>query len=244
MSLQHSLNPQTLQYYATAPYDCSYLPGQMARSQVAAPADIINGATYSMLVQQGFRRSGGFVYRPMCDRCQACHSIRLPVAEFVPTRSQKRAAAQHRTLQVRWSRPFFSAEHFGLYTRYQAAKHAGGGMDQDDAGQYADFLVKSHVNTLMVEFREVSPEHTSGVLKMVSIIDQLQDGLSAVYTFYDPTPGQSLGTYNVLWQVAHAKALGLPYLYLGYWIEDSPKMAYKARFKPAEVLSQGRWIKR
>lgn len=241
MTHQRALVPETLQFYATAPYDCSYLTGQMARSQVAAPAEAVNHASYSVLVRQGFRRSGAFIYRPMCDHCHACQSIRVPVAQFKPNRSQVRAAREHGGMQVRWSEPFFSAEHYALYSRYQSAKHTGGGMDQDDVSQYMDFLVKSHVDTLMVEFREPAPGHTPGALKMVSIIDQLQDGLSAVYTFYDPAPKLSLGTYNVLWQIKHAQALGLPYLYLGYWIEDAPKMAYKARFRPSEILQNGVW---
>lgn len=233
--------PETLQYYATAPYDCSYLFGHVARSQVAAPVGAIRGPAYTALIKEGFRRSGSFIYRPQCDRCQACQSIRLLVQSFVPNRSQKRAWRQHQGLAVKVSKPFFSAEHYALYSRYQAAKHAGGGMDHDDATQYVEFLVKSNVDTMMVEFRQPKASGEPGTLKMVSIIDQLEDGLSAVYTFYEPGPENNLGTYNVLWQINHARSLGLGHLYLGYWIEQAPKMAYKARFKPAEVLHQGRW---
>lgn len=241
MTLQLAMIPEALQYYATAPYDCSYIDGQIARSQVAVSGGTIQNAAYTSLIHQGFRRSGAFIYRPQCDHCQACQSIRLPVIRVVPNRSQMRALKQHQHMQVKLSKPYFSAEHYALYARYQSAKHTGGGMDQDDASQYVEFLVKSSVDTMLVEFREPSTGTGAGVLKMVSIVDKLQDGLSAVYTFYDPTPGQSLGTYNVMWQIEHTRSLGLTHLYLGYWIANLPKMAYKARFRPAEILHQGQW---
>ena len=167
--------------------------------------------------------------------------MRLPVAAFVPNRSQRRAWRQHQDLIVNITKPFFSAEHYGLYNRYQSAKHTGGGMDHDDASQYVEFLVKSQVETMMIEFRSPTTSGGPGQLQMVSIVDKLDEGLSAVYTFYDPAEGNNLGTYNVLWQIQHAMALKLRYLYLGYWIEQSPKMAYKARFKPVEVLQGGHW---
>ncbi len=241
MTLQTAMIPQALQYYATAPYDCSYLSGRVARSQVAAPVGAIQGTAYTALIKEGFRRSGSFIYRPQCDSCQACQSVRLPVQQFSPNRSQRRAWKQHQDLLVKINKPFFSAEHYALYNRYQSAKHTGGGMDHDDASQYVEFLVKSHVDTMMIEFRKPGAAGSPGSLQMVSIVDQLDEGLSAVYTFYEPAPGNNLGTYNVLWQIQHAKTLGLSHLYLGYWIEQSPKMAYKARFKPVEVLQNGCW---
>jgi arginyl-tRNA--protein-N-Asp/Glu arginylyltransferase len=225
-----------LQFYATAPYGCSYLPGRMARSQVATPAHLIDTETYGELVRAGFRRSGVFTYRPHCDTCQECLAVRVPTAQFLPTRSQRRALAAHSNLIVRERPLAFREEHYQLYQQYQAARHSGGGMDQDSRDQYAHFLLQTHVDSRVIEFTE------SGLLRMVSIIDVLPDGLSSVYTFYDADIADaSFGTYSVLWQIAQCQHLELPYLYLGYWIRDSRKMAYKTRFRPLEVLDAGEW---
>lgn len=237
MTLPNDLPLQRLQFYVTAPYDCGYLPDRRASSLIAAPQGLVDHQIYDELIRHGFRRSGRYTYRPHCAGCHACVPVRLLIEDFTPSRSQRRSWRNHRALEAHIVELQDSPEHFALYQAYQRTRHAGGGMDRDDIEQYRGFLAQSNVETVMVEFRE------AGVLRMVSVVDCLEEGLSAVYTFYDCTDtAASYGTYSVLWLAEWCRRRGNPHLYLGYWIADSRKMAYKKNFRPLQGLVGGDWV--
>ena len=237
MTQLNDLPFSALQFYTTAPYSCSYLSGNVARSQVATPSNAINTRNYSYLINRGFRRSGSFTYRPLCEHCNSCVPVRINVETFQPRRSQKRAWSKNKHLKVRLSRPTFLQEHYLLYSKYQNVRHSGGGMDADGEEQYKHFLLQTNVDSLLVEFRD------RGELKIVSIIDKLENGISSVYTFYDPTQKTaSFGIFSILWQIEFCRIQNLQYIYLGYWIKDSKKMAYKTLFRPIEALVEGKWV--
>ncbi len=230
-------NLTELQLYQTAEYPCSYLPNTRATSQMVAPMDAINTHNYNELIHHGFRRSGFYVYRPHCQSCQACQPLRIAANAFKPNRSQRRAEKRWSHLYTQIHELEFNPEHFALYQRYQKSRHPDGEMAKDDAAQYRQFLLKSNVDSFLVEFRD-----EQRALVMVSLIDRVADGLSAVYTFYDTDIEYSgLGTFNILWQIQIAQRLNLPYVYLGYWIKDSSKMAYKANFSAGQILIDGQW---
>lgn len=236
MTYLNDLALQNLQFYLTSPYPCSYLDEQSARSQVAAPQHLINTRAYGDLIQLGFRRSGAYTYRPQCDSCQACVPVRLRIRDFAPNRAQRRAFRRHQALTPELCELRFNAEHYALYRRYQQGRHCGGGMDNDSREQYQQFLLHSNVTTYLVEFRDAQ------ALRMVSIMDRVETGLSSVYTFFDPDLNNaSLGTHNIVWQAQLCRDMGLPYLYLGYWIRNSRKMAYKINFRPLEGFVDGNW---
>ena len=231
-----------LQFYATAPYPCSYLPGKTARSQVATPSHLIHADLYGELVNAGFRRSGLYTYRPYCDECSACAATRIPVKYFAPNRSQKRSWKKHAGLDIRVLNLGYQQEHFELYQNYQNERHAGGDMDQDGQDQYMQFLLQSRVNSRIVEFRDGSHDPYPGRLRMVSMIDILDHGISSVYTFYDTSNSSaSYGSFSILWQIQQALELDLPYLYLGYYIKNSEKMSYKVNYQPIEGLIDDHW---
>jgi leucyl-tRNA---protein transferase len=241
MTLLSEPHLHKLQFYVTTPYACGYLPGKLAQSLIATPHHLVDANIYSGLIGQGFRRSGKFAYRPHCELCNACVPTRVILADFAPTRSQKRAFKQHANLTAHIMPLGYHADHFTLYASYQAARHAepeNFNQDKDDAEQYRQFLCQSNVESLMIEFRD-----SENQLKIVSVVDIVDDGISAVYTFYDAAePKASFGTYSIIWQTEWAKILNLPYLYLGYWIAESEKMAYKQAFKPQQKLIDGEWI--
>lgn len=227
---------QTPTLFLSLPHPCSYLPGRISSSLFLDPRRKLDSEAYAHFMRLGFRRSGEFIYRPHCGECRACVPVRIPVARFRPSRGQRRVWRRNAGLTVRAHPPVFSAEHFALYARYQAHRHAGGGMDDPDPEKYLHFLAAGRIDTVFHEIR------LDGRLLAVAVVDHLPDSLSAVYTFYDPDEkARGLGIYAVLWQVEEARRRGLPYVYLGYWIRESPKMAYKANYAPLEAYLDNRW---
>jgi arginine-tRNA-protein transferase len=222
--------------FLSMPHPCSYLPGRVATSLFVDPRAPLNSATYASYMRLGFRRSGDLVYRPHCRDCQACIPVRVPVPAFRPSRSQRRIQARNHDLRVLARSPEYDPEHFALYLRYQKHRHAGGGMDDPDPQKYTNFLLSRHVHTVFYEMRWRTQ------LLGVAVVDHLPDGLSAVYTFFDPSETRrSLGSFAVLWQIERARQLGLDWVYLGYLIRECTKMSYKENFQPLEAYVDGRW---
>jgi arginine-tRNA-protein transferase len=224
-----------LTFFATPPHPCNYLPGREAVTVFADPR-LPSMRLYCLLSRHGFRRSGQHIYRPHCPGCAACVPVRVAVQRFSPRRSQRRAWRTNADLTVVARQPVFRPEHFSLYARYLAWRHPGGGMDNPTERQYLEFLTSPWANTVFYELR------LERTLLGVAVVDRLDDGLSAVYTFYEPAmAARSLGVYAVLWEIAKARRLGLEWLYLGYWIRQSPRMSYKAEYQPLQYLCDGRW---
>lgn len=234
MSAEASLN-----LYITAIHPCPYLPDRQAMNLLVDPCYRMTADLYARLLESGFRRSGADVYRPHCKGCSSCVSSRIPVSEFTPNRSQRRNIKRNSDLRVVVNHDGFKAEYDGLYRRYISQRHLGGGMDTDSSSTFASFLLSHWCKTALVEFRD------GNRLLAVAAVDELKNSLSSVYTFFAPDEGEErgLGTYAVLWQIEHARRQGLPFVYPGYWIDESPKMRYKTRFQPIEGLVNGNWIK-
>jgi arginyl-tRNA--protein-N-Asp/Glu arginylyltransferase len=227
---------QPLGFFTTPPHDCGYLPGRRAVTLFVDPRMRPDTPTYSLLSQHGFRRSGGHIYRPKCPSCNACVPIRVPVAEFKPRRAHRRNLRLNADLSVHARDPVFDPLHFNLYYRYITARHTGGGMENPDPDSYMDFLTANWATTTFYEIR------CENELYAVAVADHLDDGLSAVYTFFDPTMRQrGLGRYAILQEIAIAQALGLKWLYLGYWIDECRKMSYKTEFSPYQCYVNGAW---
>jgi len=226
-----------LRVYTTHPHSCSYLEEQQATTLFVDPRTPVDGRLYSQLSVLGFRRSGSHLYRPHCRNCSACIPARVPVQQFQPTRSQRRTWKRNQGLRVEQLETISTDEYFELYQRYIEARHRNGDMYPPLRDQYESFLSDEWGVT------EYYRLELSGQLAAVVVSDRLEDGLSAIYTFFDPQLEQrSLGTYAVLWQLRRAARDGLDYVYLGYWIKQCQKMSYKSQYRPLEMYINGRWV--
>ncbi len=225
-----------LKVYTTYPHSCSYLEDKEATTLFVDPRTQVDGELYSQLSLLGFRRSGSHIYRPHCSHCSACVPARIVVDTFQPRRSQKRAWKQNQDIEMHEVECIASEEYFELYRRYIESRHQDGDMYPPLRDQYESFLSDEWDVTRY--FRMDIGDELLGV----AVVDTLDDGLSAIYTFFEPEhQHRSLGTYAILWQIELAKSLDLPYLYLGYWIKDCQKMAYKIQYRPLELFLNGRW---
>ena len=226
-----------LKFYATQAHPCSYLPTEQATTLFLDPSQPMDAQVYAELSEVGFRRSGDHLYRPHCQNCSACVPARLPAADFTPNRQQRRIRSRNADLQVQAARPTFSEEYYDLYASYIEQRHADGDMYPPNREQFSTFLVRDLPFSRFYEFR------LDGRLLAVAVTDVLPNGLSAVYTFYDPDEEhRSLGRYAILWQIAETARLGLHALYLGYWIKNCRKMNYKTQYRPIELFVNQRWV--
>jgi arginyl-tRNA--protein-N-Asp/Glu arginylyltransferase len=226
------------QFFATAAVPCPYVPGRAERKLIVELTGRGAAGFYDDLSRAGFRRSHRFAYRPACRQCAACVPVRIAVERFAHSRSTRRVRNLNSTLAARLLAPRATLEQFRLFTAYQCSRHRDSDMAAMNYAEYRSMVEDSAVRTALVEFRD-----PDGGLAAVALIDRLDDGFSAVYTFYDPgRDKQSLGTWTILWLVEECRRQGMPFVYLGYWIGESPKMAYKARFPALERLSIGAWI--
>lgn len=231
-----------LKFFLTKPHPCSYLANREASTIFADPAHPVTPEIYNSLTEHGFRRSGQHLYRPHCSQCQACIPIRVPVARFRYSRQQRRTWSANQDLQIEITEDINSGEHYRLYERYISGRHGDGDMYPPTREQYEAFLGIPPFDrdagiTHYVEFR------LNRRLLGVAVTDILPAGLSAIYTFYDPDEAhRSLGVFSVLFQVEMARRLSLPCLYLGYWIRECRKMAYKSNYHPHEIYRDNRWV--
>lgn len=225
-----------LGFFATPPHGCNYLPGREATTLFADPRFPKNTRLYAALADCGFRRSGEHLYIPHCQGCSACVPVRVPVAEFRPSRNQQRTLRRNRDLEIMRCKADFSQEQFDLYRLYLKTRHKGGGMDDPTPDSFMDFLTASWTDTAFYEMR------LDGRLVAIAVADHMQNALSAVYTFYDPAlSARSLGRYAVLYEIEQARELGKKWLYLGYRIEKCRKMRYKDEYQPLEYFVDNQW---
>lgn len=229
---------QLLRQYTTAPHPCSYLPDEEASTLFVDPEADISQSSYSYLTQRGYRRSGHYIYKPDCLQCSACLSLRIPVRQYLFSRNDKRIFQRNRDLHHMQVDHIFENNFYQLYSDYITSRHQDGDMYPPSLDQYLSFLNNPFGNT---EYHAFTDEQLK--IKAVAVVDRLDDGLSAIYTFFDAQEDKrSLGTYAILWQIRQAQQLGLDYVYLGYWVKQCPKMNYKTRFRPAEILINQRWL--
>lgn len=227
---------QSISLLATPELPCDYLPEEKAITRFVHPDTPLDPVLYGVLLEQGFRRSGNMIYEHACLHCQKCQSLKLDPQQFKPSRSQKRCLKLNGDLTIIPKKAEFSEEYFELYSRYINTRHMDGSMVNPTPESFKEFLISEWCSTLFVEMR------LGTKLVGVSVIDTVPKGFSAVYTFFDPEESRrGLGTFAVLWQLEMAKKRNLPWVYLGYWIEDHPKMDYKSKFKPAEVYRYHQW---
>jgi arginine-tRNA-protein transferase len=224
-------------FYTTAPLPCPYLPGRTERKIVTELSGTEAEALHERLSRAGFRRSHNIAYAPVCPGCQACVPIRVVSEDFTPDRTQRRILRANADLTVSEMPARATAEQFTLFQRYQKNRHADGDMAAMGYYDYRAMIEDTPISTGILEFRDAQDR-----LLGACLTDWLADGLSAVYSFFDTDQEKrSLGTFAVLWLIGRARSLGLPYVYLGYWVPESRKMAYKARFRPSEILMSGAW---
>ncbi len=242
---RHSLD--TPQFYLTAPAPCPYLEGRKERKVFTHLVGEKAGEINDMLTQGGFRRSQNIAYRPACEECRACVSVRIVVDRFDWTNSLSRIAKANRDLIGAQLQPTPTSEQFSLFRQYLDDRHTSGGMADMTAFDYAMMVEDTHVSTALIEYRRRGPDTAingrgAGPLKAVALTDILSNGLSMVYSFYETTEAsRSLGTFMILDHVVRARKMGLPYVYLGYWVKGSRKMEYKTRFQPQEHLTMTGW---
>jgi leucyl-tRNA---protein transferase len=224
-------------FYTTAPLPCPYVAGRTERKVVTEITGPDAEALHDRLSRAGFRRSHNIAYAPVCPSCQSCLPIRIPVRQFQPDRGLRKNARRNAQVEGFEVPCHATAEQFQLFQRYQLARHGGGDMATMSFYDYRAMVEDTPIETIMIEFRDPDDRLVGACLT-----DRLADGLSAVYSFFAPEfAARSLGTHAILWLIDRARALGLPYVYLGYWVPESRKMAYKARFRPSEILVGGTW---
>ncbi|MBU6443358.1 MAG: arginyltransferase [Alphaproteobacteria bacterium] len=237
-------NTRLPQFFLTPGGPCPYLPGRVERKVFARLSGLLARPLNDALTQSGFRRSQMVAYRPACEGCNACVSVRIVVADFAATRNQRRILKRNGDLLRREMPAEATREQFALLRTYLDARHAGGGMSDMGLFDYVAMVEETPVDTHIVEYRKATRDGTPGPLMACALSDVLRDGLSMVYSFYHPgEEARSLGTQMILDHVASARTRGLPYVYLGYWIDGSEKMDYKSRFRPLEALGPDGWVR-